>query len=66
MIERVEVDGAVIVVGSDATEVGVAVREAVAQGERVAAMIGSTEDPTFRAALDEMVEELFGSGDANS
>jgi hypothetical protein len=63
MIKRVEVDGAVIVVGPDATEVGAAVREAAAHGERVGAMIGSTEDPAFQAALDEMVEELYGLGD---
>lgn len=63
MIQRVEVDGAVIVVGPDADEVGAAVRDAVAHGERVGAMIGSVEDPAFQAALDEMVEELYGLGD---
>jgi tryptophan synthase alpha subunit len=66
MIERIEVDGAVILVGADAIEVGVAVQQAVAQGERVAAMIGSTDDPAVRAALDEMLDELFKPGDANS
>ena len=66
MIERVQVAGAVIVVGCDATEVGAAVREATARGERAAAFIGSPEDPAFRTALDEMVEELYGPGDSNS
>jgi hypothetical protein len=66
MIERVEVDGAVVVVGSDANEVGTAVRELAACGERVGAMIGSVDDPEFQAALEEMVEELYGLGDSNS
>jgi hypothetical protein len=66
MIRRVEVEGAVIVVGPDANEVGEAVRAAVAQGERVGALIGSMDDPAFQRALDEMVEELYGLGDSNS
>ena len=66
MIQRVDVDGAVIVVGPDANEVGMAVREAQERGERVGAMIGSMDDPAFQAALDEMVEELCGLGDSNS
>jgi hypothetical protein len=66
MIQRVDVDGAVIVVGPDANEVGMAVREAQERGERVGAMIGSMDDPAFQAALDEMVEELYGLGDSNS
>ena len=61
MIERLETDGAVIVVGPDATEVGEAVRAAT--GERVAGLIGSPDDPRVRAALDEMRRELFGPGD---
>jgi len=61
MIERLETDGAVIVVGPDATEVGEAVRAAT--GERVAGLIGSTDDPRVRAALDEMRRELFGTAD---
>jgi hypothetical protein len=66
VIRRVEVEGAVIVVGPDAAEVGEAVRAATAQGERVGALIGSMDDPAFRQALDEMVEELYRLGDANS
>ena len=66
MIQRVDVDGAVIVVGPDANEVGMAVRQAQERGERVGAMIGSMDDPAFQAALDEMVEELYGLGDSNS
>ena len=66
MIQRVNVDGAVIVIGPDATEVGVAVRAAAERGERVGAMIGSIDDPAFQTALDEMVEELYGLGDSNS
>ncbi len=66
MIQRVEVDGAVVLVGPDATEVGAAVRDAADRGERVGVMIGSTDDPAFQAALDEMVEELYGLGDSNS
>lgn len=66
MIQRVQVDGAVIVVGPDASEVGEAVRAAAAHGERVGALIGSMEDPAFQRALDEMVEELYGLGDSNS
>lgn len=61
MIERLETDGAVIVVGPDATEVGEAVRAAT--GARVAGLIGSTDDPRVRAALDEMRRELFGTGE---
>jgi hypothetical protein len=60
VIERVEVDGAVVIVGADAAEVGAAVREAEARGERVGAFVGSVEDPAFRAALDEMLGELYG------
>ncbi|MGZ4755057.1 MAG: hypothetical protein ACXVKA_11020 [Acidimicrobiia bacterium] len=63
MIQRLEVEGAVIVVGPDAAEVGEAVRDAAAHGERVSALIGSVEDPAFQQALDEMVEELYGLGD---
>jgi len=63
MIRRVEVDGAVVLVGPDADEVGRAVRAAAARGERVGAMIGSMDDPEFQHALDEMVEELYGLGD---
>lgn len=66
MIQKLEVEGAVIVVGPDAAEVGAAVREAAAHGERVGALIGSTEDPAFQRALDEMVEELYGLGDSIS
>jgi hypothetical protein len=66
MIQRLDVDGAVIVVGPDAGEVGAAVRDAAERGERVGAMIGSMDDPAFQAALDEMVEELYGLGDSNS
>ena len=66
MIERVDVDGAVIIVGADAAEVGAAVREATARGERVGAFIGSRDDPAFAPALDEMVAELYGLDGGNS
>ncbi len=61
MIERVEVEGVVLIVGADATEVGAAVRAATTRGERVGAFIGSAEDPAFAVALDEMRAELYGS-----
>lgn len=60
MIQRVEVDGVVVIVGPDAAEVGTAVREATARGGRVGAFIGSADDPAFAAALDEMRAELYG------
>ena len=62
MIERLETDDAVIVVGPDASEVGEAVRAATG-AERVAGLIGSPDDPRVRAALDEMRQELFGTTD---
>ncbi len=58
MIERVETDGAVILVGADATEVGEAVRAATGPA-RVAGLVGSPDDPRVQAALDEMRRELF-------
>ena len=64
-LQRIEVNGAVIVVGADAGEVGAAVREAADRGERVGALIGSPEDPGFWPALDEMAAELYGRDDAN-
>jgi hypothetical protein len=63
MIQRLELEGAVIVVGPDAAEVGAAVLDAHAHGERVGAFVGSPDDPAVQAALDEMVEELYGLGD---
>ncbi len=60
MIERVEADGVVVIVGPDAAEVGSAVRAAIARGERVGAFIGSADDPGFADALDEMRAELYG------
>jgi hypothetical protein len=60
VIERVEADGVVVIVGADAAEVGTAVRAAIARGERVGAFIGSADDPGFGAALDEMRAELSG------
>jgi hypothetical protein len=60
VIQRVEVDGAVLIVGADSAEVGAAVRAATASGERVGAFIGSVEDPAFAAALAEMRGELYG------
>ena len=65
-IERIEVDGAVIFVGADAAEVGAAVRAATATGRQVGAFVGSKDDPAFRGAVDEMLEELYGLGDTNS
>ena len=63
MIQRLELDGAVIVVGPDAAEVGAALRDTTGDYERVGAFIGSPDDPAVQAALDEMVEELYGLGD---
>lgn len=60
MIERLETNGAVILVGPDAAEVGEAVRTATGP-ERVAGLIGSPDDPRVRAALEEMRDELFGT-----
>jgi hypothetical protein len=60
VIERLEADGAVILVGPDAAEVGQAVRAATGPA-RVAGLIGSPDDPRVRDALDEMRRELFGS-----
>jgi hypothetical protein len=65
-VVRVDVPGAAIVVGPDAAEVGAAVREAVARGERIGALVGQPGDPEVQRALDEMAEELYGSDDANS
>ncbi len=62
MIERVDVEAVAVFVGADAAEVGAAVRAATDRGERAAAFIGSTEDPGVRAALDEMLGELYGTG----
>lgn len=60
MIERVDAGTAVVLIGADASEVGDAVRDAVARGERVAAVVGEPGDPEVRAAVAEMVAELFG------
>jgi hypothetical protein len=62
VIERLESDDAVIFVGLDAAEVGAAVRAADDHYDRVAGLIGERDDPVVRAALDEMRDELFGSG----
>jgi hypothetical protein len=61
VIERVEAGDAVVLVGPDATEVGEAVRAALARGERVGAVVGSPDDPDIRAAIDEMLAELYGT-----
>jgi ABC-type sugar transport system substrate-binding protein len=61
VIERVEAGDAVVLVGPDATEVGEAVRAALARGERVGAVVGSPDDPDVRAAFAEMLAELFGT-----
>ena len=66
MIQRLEVEGGAVLVGPDPAEVGAAVREATARGDQVGAFIGSVDDPGFQAALDEMIEELYGLGDSNS
>jgi hypothetical protein len=67
VIERVETDDAVIFVGRDAAEVGAAVRGAGDRYGRVAGLIGAPDDPVVQAALEEMRDELFGSGgDAES
>jgi hypothetical protein len=65
-VRRVEADGVVVVVGADAAEVGSAIREAAARGERVGALVGSPEDAEVLAALADMVEELYGVPDENS
>jgi hypothetical protein len=66
-MERLETGDAVIFVGRDASEVGAAVRGADEHYGRVAGLIGAPDDPVVRAALEEMRDELFGSGgDAES
>jgi hypothetical protein len=65
-LRRVEVNGVVVVVGPDAAEVGAAIREAAARGERVGALVGSPEDAEVLAALADMVDELYGVDDGNS
>jgi hypothetical protein len=60
VIERVDAGGAVVLVGTDADEIGQVVRAAVARGERIGAVVGDPEDPNVRAAVAEMVTELFG------
>ncbi len=59
MIERVDAGPAVVLIGPDATEVGEAVRAAVARGERVAAVVGDPDDPEVRATVAEMVTEAL-------
>ena len=66
MIERVEVDGAVIVVGPDAARGrrgGAGRGRAGRAGRGDDRLDGRSGVP---AALDEMVEELYGLGDSNS
>jgi hypothetical protein len=65
-VRRFEVNGAVVVVGADAAEVGSAIREAAARGERVGALVGSPEDAEVLAVLADMVDELYRSDDRNS
>jgi hypothetical protein len=60
VIERVEAGGAVVLVGTDADEIGQVVRAAVARGERIGAVVGEPDDPTVQAAVAEMLAELFG------
>jgi len=62
VMERLETGDGVIFVGRDAGEVGAAVRGADDRYERVAGLIGAPDDPVVQAALDEMRDELFGSG----
>ena len=62
MMERLETGDGVIFVGRDAAEVGAAVRGADDRYERVAGLIGAPDDPVVQAALDEMRDELFGTG----
>jgi hypothetical protein len=61
VIERVDAGDAVVLVGPDATEVGEAVRDARARGERVGAVVGSPGDPEVRAAVTEMLSELYAT-----
>jgi hypothetical protein len=60
VIERVDAGDAVVLVGADATETGEAVRAALARGERVGAVVGAPGDPDVRAAVAEMLAELYG------
>ncbi len=64
-VQRVEMNGVVILVGPDAAEVGVAARQAEARGERVGVLVGSLDDPGLSPALDEMAAELYGRDDPN-
>jgi hypothetical protein len=61
VIERVDAGDLVLLVGPDATEVGEAVRAAVARGDRVAVVVGEPGDVEVRAAVAEMRAELSGA-----
>jgi hypothetical protein len=61
VIERVDAGDAVVLVGPDATEVGDGVREALTRGERVGAVVGSPDDTDVRAAIAEMLAELYAT-----
>ncbi len=50
----------VVLVGTDAAELGALARELEAAGGRVAVVAGSLVDPAVRRALAELLDELFG------
>ena len=52
---------AVVLVGSEAGDVGAAVRAATGQGERVGAFVVTNDQGDSEAALTEMVTELYGT-----
>jgi hypothetical protein len=49
----------VVLVGDDAEALGVVARELEAAGRRTAVFVGDVTAPAERAALDEMLDELF-------
>jgi hypothetical protein len=57
------VDPVVVLVGSEdaAAELGTVASEIQARGRRAAVFVGDMTDPDARAALHEMLEELFPS-----
>jgi hypothetical protein len=52
-------DSVVVLVGSDAEALGTVARELEDAGRRAAVFVGDVTDPAGRAALQEMLDELF-------
>jgi hypothetical protein len=62
-VTPVPVDPVVVLVGSEdaADALGAVAREVEAHGRRAAVFVGDMTDPEARAALHEMLDELFPS-----